>query len=549
MSYNLLEEKWIPVLWNDGRFDRVNVMKALTEAGWIRGICLASPLDAFAVHRFLLTLIYWKADLAGGVEQVRAALLKGELPNAVLDAVDKEAHCFDLFEKEAPFLQDISVSNTKEKDKKSVGSLFADLTSGTNIAHFHHGDDENMRLCLPCATLGLLRVVPWTQSGGAGLTPSVHNAPPIVARADGDNLAVTLGLNLVPLDITAGAPQWSGHFKPTNPTGPIPYMEAFTWNPRRILLPAPQPGNCWYCGQTNTSTVGKIAYAKNENTKQRADKKLFEWQDPAAFYAPYDASKKYEKAKNAPYKTKKSSQENLATDGRDLSNLSDPDKSCLPAVFVYNPRHQDWLLVVPTTNPANNKTFDHRVLELTDLLPETFNSLLPAPPLRTRQGLNGWDEPRLAHPGGARQLMHAAVELLTQADWASLSNAAYLDMHESPAAFDVFSSLYWGLHKKKIIGLPSPEVAWLMLKMMAFVPASARILHANARFCPYSALPKRQSGERDRASPYYPVSFPRSRRLEAALRNVLLDNSRKRNPEPVDWIGLCHGLNQLRNND
>ena len=455
----------------------------------------------------------------------------------MLTAIKQEADWFDLFSKESPFLRDRSFAT--EKEGKSPGELFAELAKATNIAHFNHGDDENMRLCLPCMTLGLLRVVPWTQSGGAGLTPSVHNAPPIMAMAIGDTLAITLGLNLIPLDGAAGKPQWSGHFKPTAPTQPIPYLEAFTWNPRRIFLPRPETGACWYCGARDVPTNGKIVYKLNGNTKKRADERLFEWQDPAAFYAFYDASKKYDKEKNAPYKTIKSRSEELAKDGRDLPDAA---KSRLPAVFVQNSGHQVWLLVVPTTNPANNKTFDHRQVMVKDASQVTPSK----PPPRFRQEIDGWKDPGTLGRNGIERFLRAGVELLTQADWAALANAAYHDMQNSPAAFDVLSGLYWGLRDNKNTGLPSRNMAWLMLKLMADVPPHARLLHAGATFRPHLLLPKRQLGERDRASPY-PVSFPHGRRLEAALREVLVNHLRRRNPEPVDWVSLCVALDQLAN--
>lgn len=52
MNYDLLEEHWIPVLYNDGAFKRVGILDALTHASRIRQIALASPLDLFAVHGF-----------------------------------------------------------------------------------------------------------------------------------------------------------------------------------------------------------------------------------------------------------------------------------------------------------------------------------------------------------------------------------------------------------------------------------------------------------------------------------------------------------------
>lgn len=529
-DYNLLHEQWIPVLYHNGTVERAGILKALKDASGIHCVTLANPLDLFAVHRFMLTLLYWTADLAGGVEPVRALLLKDErIPSELLDGIEKEARCFSLFDDRAPFLQDASASGQKEK--KSVGSLFAEFATGTNIAHFQHGDDENMRLCLPCLTLGMLRVVPWTQAGGAGLSPAVHNAPPIMAVALGDSLAITLGLNLVPLDVKAGQAKWSGHFKPTEPTQPIPYLEAFTWNPRRILLPAPQEGACWCCGQGNVPTVGGIVYLKNENTKKRRDRKLFEWQDPAAFYA-------------ADFKTAKSTRDERAVSGQDLQSVGD-DSISRPTTVVSNLRHQGWLLVVPCTNPANNKTFDHRQLELTSLSPEAMRALVPPDRPPSREGLDGWEMPRWRRaPRGIEVFVRTAVQLLSCADWAALCNAAYRDMHDSPAAFDVFSGLYWGLRDKKLNKLPARHTAWLMLKLMAAVSAHLRSLVPDASFCPLGVLPRRQINELGRASPY-PVSFPRGPRLEAALRGALDSNMRRRRPKPVDWIGLCYALDQL----
>jgi len=513
----------------------VGALDALKRSSEVFCISLASPLDLFAVHRFLLILLYWKSDFAGGVDQVRESLLKdNQIPSSVLNSIAQEKHCFDLFDNKLPFLQDPSAIKGK-KERKSAGSLFAELASGTNIAHFHHGDDENTRLCLPCTTLGMLRVVPWTQSGGAGLTPSIHNAPPITAIATGENLGITLGLNLVDLGVKAGGARWSGHFRSTNSSGPIPYLEAFTWNPRRICLPLPQQkGICWYCGQSDVPTIGPIVYLKNENTKSNKTKGMttpFVWKDPSAFYLENQ------------YKTAKSTREDQAIDNKDLRQIvsSNPMKSI---VVTKNENHEGWYLIVPCTNPANNKTFDHRQLELASL-PSTIRSLLPSVrPSSEPKGLDGWNEPVRTHPEGITRFVQAAESLLTHTDWTALSNAAYRQMNDSPAAFDVFSGLYWGLREQGFKGLPSRKVAWLMLKLMAAVPARHRISQRNANFLPLLSIPKRQLKVRNRTSPY-PASFPRGLRLEGILRHAIDSNMRKRNPEPVDWIGLCHGLDQL----
>ena len=168
------------------------------------------------------------------------------------------------------------------------------------------------------------------------------------------------------------------------------------------------------------------------------------------------------------------------------------------------------------------------------------------PPSKPK-GLDGWAGPRTASSDvGATRFVRAAARLLTHGDWDALLAAAYHEMHDSPAAFDVLSGLFWGLGKT--VRLPSRNVVWLVLKLMAAVPHRARAPQAKAAFCPVRLLPKRQLDERrqDRAvaSPY-PVSFPRGHRLEADLRSTLDRNMRRRKPEPIDWAGLCHGLDKL----
>jgi len=538
LDWNVLTSDWLDVMTLNAEPRVYSAFDTLNRASEIRCIAFASPLDLFAAHRFLLTLLYWKADAAGGVGELRAALHKGEVPQPVLDAIAAQTRTFRLFDDKAPFLQDPSARG--HKDTKSAGSFFAEFASGTNIAHFHHGDDDEMRLCVRCATIGLLRIVPWTQAGGAGLTPSVHNAPPIMAVALGANLAITLGLNLVSPSGKRGSAKWTGHFTPTNKDAGIPYLEGLTWNPRRVHLRSPQRGNvCWSCGRSGVVTVGPIVYLKNEATKKRSDKKPFQWNDPAAFYG---ADSREE------YTTIKSTQEELAASGRDLRRLSDDNAARKPALVTENPDHKAWILVVPCTNPANNKTFDHRQLDLTGSLPNAIRSVLPGDePPRPRLGLDGWVEPRRAHPRGAGRFVRAAARLLIPADWAEFSNAAFKDMQDSPAAFDVLSGLLWALRRTRV-QIPQWNVAWLLLKLMAAVPAHARVLRANASFCPLASLPKRQVNERRNDQPAassYPVSFPRGHRLETELRAALDTNMRRRRPEPVDWAGLCHGLDQL----
>jgi len=539
-SWNVLTDPWVEVLDRKANVLTLSALEALKKASEIHRIAAPNPLDLFAAHRFLLTLLYWKADTAGGVECVRESLLKGEVPAPIVESLEGEAaETFDLFHSDRPFLQEAGADTNK---LKSAGSFFAEFATGSNVAHFHHGDDKNMRLCLPCATAGILRLVPWTQYGGRGLSSSIHGAPPIMGMAIGTHLAATLGLNLLPLPSPAGRPKWSGHFAPSDVDSPIPYLEAFTWNPRRVHLLFPENGSyCWRCGRRGAPTVGQIVYQKNENTtKTKVGGKTipFRWEDPAAFYSP-----------ESPYAAKTSWNENYAARGLDLRQLLDQEAGVKAMVVEGSPLHETWALTVPCTNPGNNKAFDHRRIELAGPFAEALLAQVPAreapqPP----QGWDGWSLPRPdGSEEGIRRFVHVATRWLTDADWAILSSAACKRMHESPGAFDLFSGVYWPL-RKKFQGLPSKAAGWLFLKLMAGVPSRFRFLPRHGGFSPLHRLPRRQLDKR-RGGPRrrfrYPISFPRGHRLETLLRECLDLHVRRPKASPIDWVGLCYALDRL----
>ena len=65
MTFNLLEETWIPVLYRDGSWQRVGIREALAEGGGIWQIAASNPMDNVALLRLLLAVLRWcKASVA-----------------------------------------------------------------------------------------------------------------------------------------------------------------------------------------------------------------------------------------------------------------------------------------------------------------------------------------------------------------------------------------------------------------------------------------------------------------------------------------------------
>ena len=84
-TFNLLIEPWIPVLRTDGRFERVGIKQAFTEAGIIRQIAASNPMDRVAILRLLLAVLQWckPTPTESQLEQRAAYYLRVQVAGAV----------------------------------------------------------------------------------------------------------------------------------------------------------------------------------------------------------------------------------------------------------------------------------------------------------------------------------------------------------------------------------------------------------------------------------------------------------------------------------
>jgi len=534
-EWNVLTTPWMEVMDRDARLRRVSVVNAIRDAADLDQIVAANPLDVFAAYRFLLTLLYWQSPACGGVEKLRKAFLNGRTPRDLLKQLEAESGCFNLFDAKKPFLQDPAARSAKTLP---ASSLFAEMASGTNVAHFHHGDDDNSQLCLRCAAMGLLRLVPWTQSGGAGKQPAVHGAPPVMPLAMGATLSETFGLNLIPVDVALGKPQWSGQFRPAGKKAGVELLEGLTWNPRRVHLLEPHaPSACSRCGESVLQVVGPIVFEKNPACKQEGDAAR-RWRDPAAFYKPED------------HRTTKSSREADAASGDDVRRLFEQrfGKKTEPApiswVVAANPSHAPWLVVVPATNPANNKSYDHRAETVTSFAGE-------APKRRSRwEDATLWQAaddgclrpPRSRPPSAGTRRFIAATKRLDAGAWIALAAAAGRSMEEHPAAFDIFTGLYWPLRSGQD-RLPSRGAAWMILKLMATAGRGRpRLGDRDGSFRPWEKLEPAASPAKQKR---YPRATPAGLRLETELREIIRKAVASNPSTRIDWSGLCQFVHEV----
>lgn len=273
MSYNLLEERWIPVLGTDGKAGRVGIRSVLAEAATIRQIAASNPMDNLALLRLLLAVLQWcKPDLTDDEStQLNGA---GGIPHEWLKQLDDHKNKFELLGDCARFFQD--QTQAKETPNRRVSDLFAYFPAGTEINHFRHVYDQTVALCAACCALGLTRLSACGMQGGQGKSPSINNAPPIYFIRVGNTLLETLLLNW-PLQGPSDDdhPAWETGKQSKKKVG---ILEGFTWQPRTVWLgPLIQDAGmkCARCGAAEP-LVSSLVFKKGRSRK--GDKRA--WRDP-----------------------------------------------------------------------------------------------------------------------------------------------------------------------------------------------------------------------------------------------------------------------------
>ena len=262
MNYNLLEEKWIPVLYSNGKFDRVGIEKALTQANEIRCIAAGNPMDRVALLRFLLAVLMWckedaKSSLAALDEKIAG------IPKNWLGKLEEEANkaLFDLFDKKQPFMQDLAV---KQEKTNTATELIHDLPSGAALNHFRHTEDKVDGICPACCALGLVRWSCYATAGAKGsrksMPASLNKNTPAYAFPVCNTLLQCLKASLERLTASPeDTPVWLSNGRPDT-LGPL---SGLTWRSRSVLLTTPTQNDgrlCSYCGTNEGGLIYEIRF-------------------------------------------------------------------------------------------------------------------------------------------------------------------------------------------------------------------------------------------------------------------------------------------------
>jgi CRISPR type I-E-associated protein CasA/Cse1 len=103
--FNLLEEEWIPVLYRNGDYRRVGILRAFEDAGRIREIAASNPMDRVAILRFLLALLYW---CKGNPTDEKMAAAVDSFPMDWFQTLEEHRDCFNMLGEGKRFYQNDS---------------------------------------------------------------------------------------------------------------------------------------------------------------------------------------------------------------------------------------------------------------------------------------------------------------------------------------------------------------------------------------------------------------------------------------------------------
>lgn len=285
VSFNVLDEPWIPVVRIDGSRELLGIRETLKCAPELKEISAVSPLEEFSVYRFL-SVFLMDALRPKRSSSIKKLLNQGafdmEQIEAYISLCESEGVSFDLFDEKRPFMQAAYVKEW-DKEPKPVGVIDCFLPSGNNHLHFEHGKVDQRSIPVDKAARLLLTIQQFCTAGAQGYPSGVNASPPYFGVVKAENLFETLVYSLLPIqsiEISFDEPSviWRSMnaVEPKKEVGQTSWLRGMLFPARRISLVPPKEGE----------EVTQVYLAQGENF---VNKEV--WTDPFVSYRTLDTGR------------------------------------------------------------------------------------------------------------------------------------------------------------------------------------------------------------------------------------------------------------------
>lgn len=249
-KFDVLTEPWIPVASVDGQNMELSLTETLLRAHELSQVCCESPLETYAVQRFLIAFLMDAYRLERARDRKRL-YEHGHFDKEVLDRYVElcrsEGVSFDLFDEKRPFYQAAFDERYDSEEKiRPAGLLFHAEPRGNTPLHFSHNRLEDFSCSAAEALRALMTAQLFAVSvGSQGYPSSVNDTPCYYSLLRGkDNLFQTLCLGMLSenecgnIGYSDNNAAWRDRRVeiPKNKHADISMLEGLTFRPRRTRL-------------------------------------------------------------------------------------------------------------------------------------------------------------------------------------------------------------------------------------------------------------------------------------------------------------------------
>lgn len=280
MPFDLIEERWLPVVYLNGQTDDVGLATLLHEAQQIRRIIGQTPPMTAALHRLVLALAHSVYKPLGSVRWEKFWKDKQLPPQELTKYLVKHPGRFDLFDETRPFFQCPALATVAAS---SAAKLVPYRSVGNNTTLFDHTTSKDEVTLTPAEAARWLVTLQAYDPGGLK-TPYTKEKSSQAAPAnsfglvllEGNNLLETLLLNLMPYNpddeqprstSLTDRPVWEAEPPDPEPDARRPkgWTDLLTWPSRRVWLGHRQAGDRTVVDRVVITPGDRLDAAREDN--------------------------------------------------------------------------------------------------------------------------------------------------------------------------------------------------------------------------------------------------------------------------------------------
>ena len=293
MEYSVIDRPIISVMTEDGTENIVSLRELFEKAHKYRDLYAVSPLEWFSVLRFLVAFAMDMLHPKNHIERrklFKAGMFSLGKFDEYVKMCETNGSCFDLFDKNRPFMQSAYREEYDAKSEQPIASIVFHLQSGHSHMFYDHRLENEHKLTIPQAFRALLTSYAfslYTGAGGGntgGYSNAVNGRTPLYISAIGKNLFETIVINMLSIDETGrgsnyygvGDVPWRKYrvIEPGARVADITLLEGLLFMPRRLLLLPKDDGTVDHViRQRGLDFVGRQTSSwRDPNTSRKAKK-------------------------------------------------------------------------------------------------------------------------------------------------------------------------------------------------------------------------------------------------------------------------------------